>query len=186
MLSTLLETPAARRNRNPEFRSEIAALRDSSAWAVRLECSIAAETRRIFQALTLPEHIETWLSLPCCGSNCRNQGSLLTNGFSVAHLCFDKHPSAKVVGVYSSCRTRKLTFSWTLEGDLALDRTFVDIRLCGDFERSRLRLQHTGFRSEGHCRWHQALWARSLRRLCEIFEPQLGPPPRLSTNFEIC
>jgi hypothetical protein len=73
-----------------------------------------------------------------------------------------------------------------VEGRLALDRTFVDIRLCGDFERSRLRLQHTGFRSEEHCKWHQALWSESLRRLCEMFEPRLGTTPHLSSNLGVC
>ena len=157
----------------PGSISEIAVLHDEPTWMVRLECSVAAETQRIFQALTLPEHMESWLSLPCCGSNNRNRAFAAQDGFSVAHACSDGHPFTTIAGEYATCRTRKLRFSWTVAGDVVLDRTVVDIRLSGDFGRSVLRLQHSGFRSEPDCRWHQALWSASLERLCKFFDPSL-------------
>ncbi len=154
--------------------SEVVREHSSSAWKVSFRCSVAAETRRIFQALTTPEHIENWLSFPFCRSSCRNQASRLPNGFSVAHLCADELLFNAIAAVYSTCRTRKVAFSWSVEGKVVPDRTFVDIRLCGDFERSLLRLQHTGFRCEEDCRWHQALWSASLQRLCRFFDPMFG------------
>jgi len=150
---------------------------DPAAWTLHLECSVAADTQRIFQALTLPEHMENWLSLPCCHSTQGSQAFSAENGFSIAHVCSDNHPFTTIAGEYSTCRTRKLRFSWTVVGDFVLDRTVVDIRLGGDFGRSILKLQHSGFNSEAQCRWHHALWVASLQRLCRFFEP--APRPRM-------
>ncbi len=177
-MSTLSHTIISRKHSDRACLSDIAVLQEPCAWVVSLQCSIAAETRRIFHALTLPEHMESWLTFPCCNSSHGNQASWLSNDFSLTHACDANGSLLTINGSYSTCRTRKLAFTWTLENDCARNRTYVDIRLCGDFDRSSLRLEHVGFDSESQFAWHQALWSASMRRLRELFEPPVGSRDR--------
>lgn len=180
MTPTLTPTMLSRRSRERVCLSEASVLLESSGWSITMECSIAADTKRIFHALTVPEHMETWLSLPCCGSRCGNHASRMPEGFMMVHACDKDRSSTTITGFYSTCRTRKLAFSWTLGGDAEPARTDVDIRLYGDFDRSTLRLQHSGFQSEEACQWHRNLWSASLLQLHDLFDP---PPGIMARGF---
>jgi len=139
------------------------------SWTVTLECRVAADTRRVFDALTVPEYIETWICVPGHHPACSNVTSRVADGFQIAHHC-STGPSTKIIGTYCSFLRRKLSFSWRpADGSECLD-SFVDIRLYGDFERSILRLRHFGLGSEDEFDWHSALWSASLARLCGLFD----------------
>ncbi len=139
-----------------------------SPWAVELECSLAADTRRIFDALTVPEFIEAWICVPGSHHDCQNVTCRVAHGFQIEHRCYSG-ATTTITGTYFSFLKRKLSFSWRPAGVPGMADSFVDIRLVGDFEKSILRLRHSGFTSEAEFKWHNALWAASITRLTRLF-----------------
>jgi uncharacterized protein YndB with AHSA1/START domain len=139
---------------------------------VNLECGLAADTRRIFRALTVPEYMEAWICVPCDHQECHNVASCIANGFLLEHFC-SSESTTTIAGTYFSFLTRKLRFSWRVRGALRTRDTLVDIRLYGDFDKSVLRLRHFGFESEEDSNWHKELWSASIARLSKLFN---GPP----------
>jgi len=138
------------------------------SWTVRMECSMAADTERIFCALTVPEYIEAWICVPGYHPECHNQTSRNAHGFQIEHYC-RSGKATKISGTYRSFLKRKLSFSWRPMRGSAAKESFVDIRLHGDFENSILRLRHFGLDSEDDFNWHSALWSSSIARLCRLF-----------------
>lgn len=145
-----------------------------SPWTLDMEYSLAADTRRIFNALTVPEYIEAWICVPGYHPDCQNVTCRVAHGFQIEHRC---HSGAitRITGTYFSFLKRKLSFSWRPAGASGAGDSLVDIRLRGDFERSILRLRHRGFESEEEFNWHDALWSASIARLSRLFDkPTMG------------
>jgi uncharacterized protein YndB with AHSA1/START domain len=144
-------------------------VRQQRAWTVHLELSIKAEIRRLFHALTAPEYIETWISFPGHPSGCANVATKVENDFIIAHIC-EGVPNMRISGRFSVCERRNLTFSWRVEGHTNVSTSFVNIRLTGDFEYTKLQLEHGGFASREHYAWHRSLWSSSLARLKRLYD----------------
>jgi uncharacterized protein YndB with AHSA1/START domain len=139
-----------------------------------MEYSLAADTRRIFNALTVPEYIEAWICVPGFHPDCQNVTCSVAHGFQIEHRC-DSGAITRITGTYCSFLKRKLSFSWRSAGASGGEESLVDIRLRGDFERSILRLRHRGFKSEEEFNWHAALWSASIARLSRLFDkPAMG------------
>jgi len=145
--------------------------------AISMEVSVAGTTRRVFEALTTPEYLEAWFSIPGCHSGCRATASHRVDGFLLQHYC-GAGSVTTVSGSYSVFLRRKLIFSWQMSGVVNTTESVVDIRLCGDFERSTLRLRHNGLRSDEEFSWHTDLWTASLARLNRLLGGDTnGPRP---------
>jgi uncharacterized protein YndB with AHSA1/START domain len=158
----------------PVSKQDIAGGPTVPSRTITMECSLAADTRRIFYALTFPEYIEAWICVPGSHPECRNVIRRFAHGFQIEHLC-NSGPSTGIEGKYFSFVKRKLSFSWRPAGSPATRDSLVDIRLYGDFENSILRLRHFGLDSEEDFNWHSALWSASLARLRKLFEkPRVG------------
>ena len=139
--------------------------------AISFQCSIAADSRRLFNALTEPEYIESWISLPCAHLECRNKAYTSERHFAIEHFC-SNGGTTSFRGTYLAFRRHKLLFSWQADEDNFTPNSIVAIRLQGDFGRTTLSLTHTGFNHEEQLRWHHLLWLRSLERLTLLFERQ--------------
>src|SRR5579859_441908 len=120
--------------------NSVARAAEPPSWTVNLECKVGADTRRIFDALTVPEYIETWICVPGHHPECCNVTTRIAHGFQIELQC-SSGPSKKFVATYCSFRKRKLSFSWRPAHGSEGQDSFVDIRLHGDFERSILRLR---------------------------------------------
>lgn len=131
--------------------------------------SIRADTRRLFHALTVPEYLETWLSLPG-HPGCSTTATRINDDYLLEHSCGDR-PSVAITGTYLLCRRRNVLFSWSVDGDIFIPETRVEIRLQGNFEKTILSLRHSGFASTSDCAWHKDLWAFSMSRLTRLYEP---------------
>ena len=136
--------------------------------SISLEVSIQADTRRLFHALTAPEYLETWMSLPDERSGCSTVAARNDQDYLIEHSC-DGTPSVLISGRYLVCRRRNLVFSWRVDGDRNVAETKVDIRLRGDFERTKLILTHSGFAFRQDSAWHRTLWSASLNRLAALY-----------------
>jgi uncharacterized protein YndB with AHSA1/START domain len=136
--------------------------------ALSFEVSIHADTRRLFHALTAPEYIETWLSLPVERTGCSMFAARNDQDYVVEHSC-EGNASILISGRYLVCRRRNLIFYWRVDGELNVPETKVDIRLRGEFERTKLLLRHSGFGSWRDLLWHRTLWNVSLGKLAALF-----------------
>ncbi len=150
---------------------------ESDVRAINIEVNLAADTRRIFEALTVPEYMEAWLSVPGYHSDCHATVSRRVDGFAWEHFC-NAGSVIRIAGSYSACLRRKLIFSWKISGGLSTPESRVDIRLYGYFERSILRLRHLGLQSDQELSWHTGMWTASLTRLNRILGgAACGPRP---------
>jgi Activator of Hsp90 ATPase homolog 1-like protein len=136
---------------------------------VYLEFNVRADTRRLFHALTVPEYLETWLSLPGHGSGCSMAAARSNDDYVIEHYC-EGRPALSITGTYSLCRRRNVMFSWRVDGMRSVPETEVDIRLRGNFENTTLTLRHSGFASSADCVWHKALWLASMHRLIALYD----------------
>ena len=142
-------------------------------FSAHTEISIHADTRRLFHALTDPEYLEVWLSLPGCRPGCSMVAGRYDRDYFVEHFC-DGRQSLLISGQYRVLRRRHVSFSWRVDGDLCVPDTTVEIRLRGDFERTTLSLQHSGFSTRHDSAWHRALWNNSISRLAGLFGARDG------------
>jgi len=137
--------------------------------SVYLEFNVRADARRLFHALTVPEYLETWVSLPGHNLGCSTAAARSNQDYVIEHYC-EGSPALTITGTYSVCRRRNVVFSWRVDGNLSIPETEVDIRLRGNFESTTLIVRHTGFAAEAERAWHQALWTVSMRRLIALYD----------------
>lgn len=155
-------------------RKDLACGPQVAPWTVSMECKVAADTCRIFTALTVPEYMEAWISVPGYHPECHNITCQLAHGFQIEHHC-KSGTITRISGLYRSFHRRKLSLLWRQAGTVENCESFVDIRLSGDFDKSTLRLRHRGLNSEEEFNWHRAFWSASITRLCRLFEkPAMG------------
>jgi uncharacterized protein YndB with AHSA1/START domain len=138
---------------------------------IAITTKVNADRRRIFDALTLPEYMETWFCLP--GSD---SASRLAASHTGDRYCLERFAAGGVdiciTGSYHVCRRGKLLFTWkksTSPVPTAIPETNVSIRLLGAFTQSTVCLYHTGCFSEGEFLWHQEMWNLSLDKLRLLF-----------------
>ena len=128
--------------------------------------SVNADRYRIFQALTLPEYVEAWLSIPQAlpGSTAVSMASDFW-AITYAGLNGDR---ARFICTYKVLRRSKIQFTWKRDSFLESASSLVKIRLHGDFGRTTVHLTHLDLGEADHC-WYGTLWESSLRKLACLF-----------------
>ena len=128
--------------------------------------SVNADRARIFQAITIPEYMETWFSAPDTNADCIRvlgvDGLFSIDGRTEAGSRF------RISCEYRVCRRSKLVFSWRQESFPEATSSMVTIRLRGDFERTTVDVMHSGLRSLER-QWCEDLWTASLAHLSRLF-----------------
>ena len=140
----------------------------SERWALHLEFTFRADTRRLFQALTVPEYLEAWLSLPGDHFGCSTVATRINDDYLLEHSC-RKSSAVLITGTYQVCRRRNVAFSWRVDGEFSVPETQVDLRLRGDFENTIVTLRHRGFTCSADSAWHEDLWIASMSRLSRFY-----------------
>lgn len=134
---------------------------------VAFSIEIAADWRRVFHAITLPEYIEAWLQVPDadrieCHSDTRSLTRFRIDLFSV------NMPRRSIYGSCSLSRFDTIIYQW--------ERTHVDhriqstvkIRFNGGPRQCMLHLKHSGLVNEEERDWHSVLWERSFHTLRKV------------------
>ena len=128
--------------------------------------SVNADRQRVFHALTIPEYIETWISVPGALTGrtlvCRRDDS-----FSISYSCAESG-SFRILCSYKVCRRNKLMFTWKHDNASEGNSSLVKIRLQGDFGRTAVCVIHVGLEPSDR-QWHQELWQSSLGKMCKLF-----------------
>lgn len=156
-----LETPTARKVRAVE-----------PTYTISMSTRVHAETRRLFQALVVPEYLETWLRIPDEGVSWSLIPMEPAQGFVLE--CANPKPFRIFAG-YTTWRRRRLSIRWRLERNRLIKESSVALRLIGDFEYSVLSLCHTGLGSLEELTWHRRFWTESLESLSRLFQRISSP-----------
>jgi uncharacterized protein YndB with AHSA1/START domain len=137
-------------------------------WYINMQVSVNADRHRLFQALTLPEYIETWVRFPGAKAGQHISVTCTQQSYSILGICGDNLLGC-IAGSYRMSRRSKMVFTWRKGASANASLSLVTIRLLGDFARTMLSLSHSGLRSETEFRWQQAFWNASLERLSALF-----------------
>ena len=138
-----------------------------SDWAIVLSISVDADARRISQALTEPEYLEAWISMPDQAEGSSIIASKRADGYGLDHWRAGR-VVASIIGSFLSCHQRKMRLRWRKECSPSFAESMVDFRIRGNFASSVLELRQTAFISADDYLWHQTLWQRSLETLALI------------------
>lgn len=128
--------------------------------------SVNADRNRIYQALTVPEYIEAWLSIPCAIAG-RTGVIAGEDSFSISYCCTE-HVQRRIFCSYQVRRRSKLVFTWQHFTPAEATASMVKIRLLGDFGRTTVHVTHVGLTLSDE-QWHENLWASSLLKLNKLF-----------------
>jgi len=128
---------------------------------------VNADGQRVFRALTVPEYLETWISIPGAAPDSLTVASAEGNGYRLDHISPGLAP-VRITGFFLFCHLRKIRLLWRKSANASCGRSLVDFRVRGNFARSILELRHTALGSADDYAWHVALWQRSLERLAHI------------------
>ena len=139
---------------------------------INLSVSVRAERRRLFQVLTVPEYMETWLSFPGLLSDSRVAVTSAPQYFRIDHFRARELDFTVIAG-YRTCRRSKLQFSWHKESGYGSSSSEVDISLRGDFGRTTVALRHSLLSSRADHAWHRDFWEKSLQQLCLLFDSDI-------------
>jgi uncharacterized protein YndB with AHSA1/START domain len=134
--------------------------------SISVMASVKADRHRIYQALTVPEYIEAWFSVPDAieGSTEVFAGA---DFFSIGYSC-RQGERFRILCAYKVCRRGKLLFTWENNAPSEAALSMVKIRLVGDFERTTVLVTHVGLALfDQH--WHENLWESSLKKLGRLF-----------------
>lgn len=132
-----------------------------------MSVSLNADARRISQALTLPEYLEAWVSMPNQGAGSSIVALHEGNGYRLDH-CQSGRVIASIIGSFLCCHQRKVRMLWRNSARLEPAESLVDFRIRGNFGSSILELRHTGLNSTGEFLWHHQLWRASLAKLSRL------------------
>jgi hypothetical protein len=134
--------------------------------------NVNADARRISRALTEPEFLEAWISIPGAGPGSFTLASSEDNGYRLDHYSahYSGHRSALTIkGSFHFCHLRKIRLFWRKTSNASSADSVVDFRLRGNFGSSIVELRHTALASADEYAWHDALWRRSLEKLALLF-----------------
>jgi hypothetical protein len=158
---------AAQDIRSGDLRYPVTSASPNEDWAVFLSIGVDADARRISQALTEPEYLEAWITMPGEGGESSIVAIKNANGYRL-----DQYRASRVVvsfvGSFLFCHQRKMRLTWRNVACTDLPESLVDFRVRGNFGGSILELRHTALQSAGDFLWHRQLWSASLPRLASI------------------
>ncbi len=137
-------------------------------WHIAMTVSVNAERHRLFQALTLPEYIETWMRLPGIRGDQQVTVTCTQENYCIFGLSSDASEVC-ITGLYRVSRRSKIIFTWGKGTAPNAPPSLVTIRLLGDFSRTTMSLSHSGLASKAEYLWHLAFWESSMGRLRSLF-----------------
>ncbi|MDR3754170.1 MAG: hypothetical protein P4K93_11020 [Terracidiphilus sp.] len=129
---------------------------------------VNADAHRISRALTVPEYLEAWISIPGAAPGSVTLASSEDNGYRLDHYCASC-PAFRISGSFVFCHLRKMRLFWRKTSNDKCVVSVVDFRLRGDFGSSVVELRHIALATADERVWHEAFWGRSLEKLALLF-----------------
>jgi uncharacterized protein YndB with AHSA1/START domain len=131
---------------------------------IAMRVTIRSDANRIFQALTQPEYLETWIAIP---GALADSHLIATQNLSSFRLDLYRNGvrDLTIEGEYKVRRRRKMLFTWRTAGHSMKAESLVYIGLHGNFNETVLELHHRGISSPQEHAWQLEMWCESLNRL---------------------
>jgi hypothetical protein len=139
------------------------------ATEIALSVNVDADTRRVLQALTVPEYLETWISHPESKPGCMVRASRIAFSYRIDFLQ-NEMLEASISGSFRMLQRDKLLMTWRRFGVCEEAQSMVNVLLQGGGGSSLLELRHFGLPSRSEYEWHEKLWGASLRNLRRLFQ----------------
>lgn len=136
--------------------------------AIFKSIQVDADAHRISKALTVPEYLEAWISIPDAAPGSFTLAALEDNGYCLSHFSA-QHADLTIQGSFVFCHLRKMRLSWRKTSQASSAESVVDFRVRGNFGSSVVELRHTELASADEFAWHETLWRRSLEKLALLF-----------------
>ena len=141
-------------------------------FAIFKSIHVDADAGRISRALTEPEYLEAWISIPGAAPGSFTRASSQDNGYRLDHYSahyFTRRSALTIKGSFHFCHLRKIRLLWHKTSNALCAESVVDFRLRGNFASSVVELRHTALASADEHAWHEALWRHSLQKLALLF-----------------
>jgi hypothetical protein len=135
--------------------------------SIAMSVCVNADAERIFQALTVSEFLEAWISWPDRTSHSVIHATQQKDGYQLDHCCIGRLPT-RITGHFLFCHRRKMRLLWRKALGPRHHRSVVDFRIRGNFGSSLLELRHMELDSADEIAWHRELWLGSLERLASL------------------
>lgn len=130
--------------------------------------NVNADAHRISRALTEPEYLEAWISIPGAAPGSFTLASSEDNGYRLSHFS-GRHSALIIKSSFVFCHLRKMRLCWRKTSHASSAESVVDFRVRGNFGSSVVELRHTALDSADERAWHEALWRASLGKLALLF-----------------
>lgn len=132
--------------------------------SVRTSATFSAAHSRLFNALTIPEYIETWLTPPdsdevSCSGNPKTGETL-----SMELRCCGQ-TMRSIFADYQEISAQDINIRWYVRSRAHMQVSQLRISLRTVRADALLRIRHTGFASASEWSWHQELWGLSLAKM---------------------
>jgi hypothetical protein len=141
----------------------------ASDWSVTASIRVKVHTRRILQALTLPEYLEAWITMPDSAPDATIDVFGEANGFRLIHSS-EGRVVTSVAAYFLSQRGHNLRWYWRKTETASYAWGVVDFRIRDQFDGSVLDVRHSALASAEEYRWHRRLWRNSLRKLASLLQ----------------
>jgi hypothetical protein len=138
-----------------------------NGWIINLTIDVDADARRIFQALTVPEYIEAWITLPGQSDDSVIQAAEEKNGYCIDHYVAGRR-AVNIRSSYLFRHQKKMRMFWKKTRETSCLESLVDFRLRGNFGDSVLELRHMEIQTFADFEWHLSLWRNSLGKLASL------------------
>jgi len=136
---------------------------------VRVSIVIEAEWPRILNALTVPEYLDVWLTMPGVERlECRAEHNML-GGFRIDVFAVDT-PLQAIHGACIRSKPDEISYLWEREQAENRKKSIVKLRLRGGRKRCALHLKHNGLWDQKERDWYLTMWQRSLDKLRVVME----------------
>jgi hypothetical protein len=136
---------------------------------IRASVVIEAEWPRVLNAITVPEYLDVWLTMPgverleCCAEQ-RTLGGFRIDVFIAGAL---------QRAIYGSCirsRPDEVSYLWQRNRAESEEKSLVKLRVRGGPRRCSLHLKHCGLWDQKERDWYSMMWQESLNKLRMIME----------------
>jgi hypothetical protein len=141
-------------------------------FAIFKSIHVDADAGRISRALTEPEYLEAWISIPGAAPGSYTRVSSRDNGYRLDHYSAHSFAHRSTFTIESSFHffhLRKIRLLWHKTSNTSRAESVVDFRVRGNFASSVVELRHTALASADEHAWHEALWRHSLQKLALLF-----------------
>jgi len=142
---------------------------------VRASVVIEAEWPRVLNAITVPEYLDVWITMPGverleCSAEPKVLGSFRIDVFASGTL---------QTAIYGSCIRSKpdeVSYLWERNRAESIEKSLVKLRVRGGPRRCSLQVKHRGLWDQEERDWYSMMWQESLNKLRMVMEK------RSSTN----